>query len=151
MISTSPSCNSGTEETALEKTFQNKIQLLEMENFKIPDTINTSLLIACYQETDPAGYTILVYHNENRKTVAKIKYQADGSVVTDSLLPVRFNEFRSAHYNLEYIVTKRSVTSVYKEKSCTNFASLSGTTEYARTDTNIAAVKNPVDELMKAK
>lgn len=77
--------------------------------FVLPDSINTSLIIATYVELDPESHTVLVYTNNDKKKATLIRYLNDGSVSTDKLESVSETVLRSQLSKNEYHINDSSV------------------------------------------
>jgi len=104
------------------------------EGYVLPDSINTSLLVAAYHETDNEGYSLILFDDATKQTASKITYKDDSATVTDRLKPIGLHEFKSDNYDQEYIIEARSVVLVHRDKSPTNFATLSSNRTFQRID-----------------
>ncbi|MES2678964.1 MAG: hypothetical protein V4635_03725 [Bacteroidota bacterium] len=109
--------------------------------FVVPDSINTALLIAMFDENDPPGHSILLYADTNRKTAKKIKYNGDKTVLVESLSLSNYRELRSNTTNSVYLIKDKSVTwiqggpqTVSGGVTVNNIATV---TEHRRTDTHL--------------
>ena len=111
--------------------FERKIEKMEMESFKIPDSINTSLIIATYYNSDYDSQSLFVYKDETKKSVKKIDYLADSTIAVDQLEILKRNEFRSALYKVDYVIKENtiSIISTYPYDHSSRIGK-----EYRRTD-----------------
>ena len=104
---------------------QNKFGLIsdKLKEFKIPDSVNRSLLIAAYDEPFPQpGRILIVYDDSTRVSVTKICYINDSSVKTEPLIKIRDGEFKSKFSTENYRITLNTVYWSYVSGSlCTSY------------------------------
>ncbi|PBQ30299.1 hypothetical protein CNR22_00495 [Sphingobacteriaceae bacterium] len=126
------SCQS-PEDARLEREYQfeRNIDSLQMESFKIPDSINTALIIATYYDPENAIQSLLVFENADKKSVLKIDYLADRTSTVDELEILKPKEFRSNRFLVEYVVEDNSV---HRIKMRRNEGPMQRSQEYRRTD-----------------
>jgi hypothetical protein len=121
-------------EISWEEALNKKIEERESETFTIPDSINTSLIIATYyeekHEESPNGHSIILYADSTKSSAVKIKYLSDSTALTDKLKSVKYNEFKSIYYNIGYVVKEHVVSEIYV------VANLSHSRDFDRTDKN---------------
>ncbi len=107
------SCNNEkpAETTTTETTENVSFQTVDSvtKSFVIPDSINTSLIIATYVEIDPESHTLLVYSNNDKKKAMLIRYLNDGTVSTDKLEAVSETALRSILSKNEYHINDSAV------------------------------------------
>ncbi len=104
------------EEREPELLFKRKIDKLDMESFKIPDSINTALIIVSYYDPESDIHTLLVYNDGEKKSARKIDYLPDSTSLSERLEILKPNEFRSTHYTVDYIVNENTVSMIYIRK-----------------------------------
>jgi len=124
---------SGSDDQDPEFVFKRKIEKMEMESFKIPDSINTSLIIATFYNSDFDSQSLFVYTDENKKSAKKIDYLADSTVSVDQLEILKRNEFRSALQKVDYVIKENSV-SIISTFPYDHSAPSKISKEYRRTD-----------------
>jgi len=126
------SCQS-PEDLKVEKQYQfeRKIDTLQMENFKIPDSINTKLILASYYNNEYDIQTLLVYSDSTHEMVRKIDYLKDSTSDIDELMVLKRNEFRSSLYNVEYVIHENSVSMIHIR---VGEGAIPRSKEYRRTD-----------------
>jgi len=99
----------------------------KLEEFKIPDSINTSLLVAAYDEQFPQqGRTFIVYDDSTRISATKFCYLINSTVKSESLIKIRDGEFKSKFTTENYRITLDNVYWSYLS------GSLSTSYEYVR-------------------
>ena len=79
------------------------------QTFTLPDSINTTLIIATYVEIDPESHTVLLYTGNDKKKAKQIRYLNEGGVAIDPLDVVSEALFRSPTKKYEYQITDSSV------------------------------------------
>ena len=105
----------------LEEYQNGGMPMEKLEEIKIPDSINTSLVIAMYDEHLPQeGRTIIVYDDSSRTSVTKISYLIDSSIKKEPLLKIREDEFKSKFTSENYIITMNNVYWGYSNNSGVN-------------------------------
>lgn len=131
LLLTSLSACNDEEKTNPEFVFKRKIDQMAMESFKIPDSINTSLILATYYNSEYDTQTLFVYTDSTKKTVKKIDYLPDSSSSADQLEILKRNEFRSDRYHVDYVIHENSVTMIHER---INQGPQPQSKEYRRTD-----------------
>jgi|GEM_PF-3393459 len=104
-------CND-TEEKDPEFVFTRKIEALQMESFNIPDSINTSLILATFYNAEYDIQSLLVYADTTKQTVLKIDYLADSTSIQEELEILKIKEFRSTIHSVEYVIGENTVTMI---------------------------------------
>lgn len=126
------SCHSPEDERLeREYQFERSIDTLQMESFKIPDSINTSLIICSYFDAEFNIHSFLVYKDADKNSVDKIDYVSDSTATVDQLEILKPNEFRSNRYLVEYVVEQSSVHRIQMRYSQ---GPMQKSKEYKRTD-----------------
>lgn len=122
-------------EEVLPVPFQQEIDhykyMAEVYSFRVPDSIDKSLVKALYYNIHLKTHAILFYRDTSLQEAVNMEFFPDGSVVTDRLIQKKFNEFVSVSDHSEYILRESSVTHIYMS------GSLSMTEEHVRTDKGI--------------
>ncbi len=110
-------------------------------SFVLPDSIETALLIAMFDENNPPGHSILVYTDNNKSAARKIKYLADKTVLVESLTLTSYRELRCNATNSVYLIKDKSVTRIQGGPPTTpggvTFNNIATVTEHRRTDTHL--------------
>ncbi|MBK9283821.1 MAG: hypothetical protein IPM51_05815 [Sphingobacteriaceae bacterium] len=82
----------------------------KLEEFKIPDSINTSLIICAFDEHVPLnGRTFIVYDDTTRISATKISYLIDSTIKTEALIKIRDDEFKSKFTAENYRIASNKV------------------------------------------
>ena len=115
-----------------EYQFERSIDTMQMESFRIPDSINTSLIICSYFDPQFNIHSLLVYKNADKKSVDKIDYLVDSTATVDQLEILKANEFRSNRYQMDYVVEQNSVHRIQVRQG--GQYTLQKSQEYNRTD-----------------
>jgi hypothetical protein len=109
--------------------------------FVLPDSIDTALLIAMFDENDPPGNSILVYTDNNKSAAKKIKYLDDKTVLVERLTLSNYRELRCNATNSVYLIKDKSVTRIQGgPPTATGGVTLNNiatVTEHRRTDTHL--------------
>ncbi len=109
--------------------------------FVVPDSIETNLLIAMFDENDPPGHSLLVFSNGEKKSARKIKYHNDLTVSVEPLSITNYRELRSDQTNTLYLVKDKTVTMIQGTPNVSpgnvSVNSYPSVSEHRRTDTHI--------------
>jgi len=116
--------------THLQTVLEEKARQREIDSFVVPDSINTSLIVATFYEIHPKGHSLIVNNDTGKTTATKIKYLPDSTVLTDPLQTTKFNEFTSTINKSVYIVRENTVSYLYSNNG------IGATFDYNRTDKN---------------
>lgn len=104
------SCKSPEDERLeREYQFERSIDTMQIQSFRIPDSINTSLIICSYFDPEFNIQSLLVYKTAEKTSVDKIDYLQDSTSTVDQLEILKPNEFRSNRYLVEYVVEQSAV------------------------------------------
>lgn len=96
------------------------------KSFVIPDSINTTLIIATYVEIDPQSHTLIVYSGDDKKKAVLVRYLEEGGLTTENLDVISEDLLRSANGS-EFQIKESTV--IYKTAE-------GQTKEHFRTDSN---------------
>src|SRR5688572_8557171 len=73
------------EQAYLQDVLKSKERQREIDGFVIPDSINTSLIVASYYEEEPKGNSIIVFSDTSKNEAIKIKFFPDHTSTCDQL------------------------------------------------------------------
>ena len=115
---------------SLDSALLCRLEQQRIENFKIPDSINKTLMVATYYDVHSKCHSLIVFNDSTKKTATQIQYLSDSTFTMDKLESTKFNEFTSIFNKGLYLVKENAVAYTYIN------GNQSVSFEYPRTDKN---------------
>jgi hypothetical protein len=76
---------------------------LPAKEYGLPDSLNTTLLVASFIEETPGVLTVLAFTDETRSTLTRTRY-AKGPADCDTLQALGSKQYRASEGGVEYVV-----------------------------------------------
>jgi hypothetical protein len=102
------------QERKMQLVYNAKIEGMKSEAFRLPDTIDTKLIIASCYSPGNGLQTIFMYRDTLKAIVKKIDFVSDSTSNVEDLQIIKLNEFHSPVLNVDYVIEDKTVSLIHR-------------------------------------